>query len=143
MTPSPSPGAYRRVMRRFLIVPFTVATLAVAGCGSSDTTEADSAASSPSTSTAAAAPAAGGDGEVGMEGIAFGPESITVKVGEKVTWTNNEDVPHNVVAEEGADFQSETFGKDGTFSYTPEKAGTIAYVCTLHPGMDGTITVEG
>lgn len=130
-------------MRRLLIVPFAVATLAVAGCGSSDSIEADSTASTPSSSAPAEAPAAGGAAEVGMKGLAFGPEDITVKVGEEVTWTNNEDIPHNVVAEEGADFQSDTFGKDGTFAFTPEEAGEIAYVCTLHPGMDGTITVEG
>ncbi len=128
-------------MRRFLIVPIVAATFAVAGCGSSDSGSSEPSSSTPPASTAAAAPATAGDGQVGMEGIAFGPEEITVKVGEKVTWTNNEDVPHNVVAEQGADFQSETFSKGGTFSYTPEKAGKIGYVCTLHPGMDGTINV--
>ncbi len=135
-------------MRRFLIVPLAIATLAVAGCGSDDDTDPgpDGAPSAvqgtPSTETNAAE---GNDDieTVGMKGIAFIPEEITVQVGQKITWTNNEDVPHNVIAEEGADFQSETFGKDGTFSFTPEAAGTIKYVCTIHPGMDGTITVEG
>jgi plastocyanin len=46
------------------------------------------------------------------------------------------------VAQEGADFESDTFGEGGTFSYTPDRPGTIAYVCTIHPGMDGTLTVE-
>jgi len=71
----------------------------------------------------------------------FDPKETTVKVGEKVTWTNEDDVDHNVVAREGADFSSDTFGKGKTFSYTPTKAGKIEYTCTLHPGMDGELTV--
>ena len=45
------------------------------------------------------------------------------------------------MAQSGADFKSDDFGKGGTFSYTPDKAGTIKYTCTLHSGMDGTLEV--
>jgi plastocyanin len=129
-------------MRRFLLISLTAVALAVAGCGedSTDTAaEAPPAASAPSTST----PAAGGEAvEIGMKGLQFEPKDTTVKVGTTVTWKNNEDIPHNVVAEEGADFESDTFGKDGTFEFKAEKAGTVKYVCTIHPGMAGTLTVE-
>lgn len=135
-------------MRRFLIVPLAAVSLAVAGCGSDDSTDPgpDGAPSAVESTPSTETDAAEGNGDiatVGMKGIAFNPEDITVKVGQKVTWTNNEDVPHNVTSEEGADFASETFGEGGTFEYTPEEAGTIKYVCTIHPGMDGTVTVEG
>lgn len=80
---------------------------------------------------------------VGMKDLKFGPETLQVKVGETVTWRNNESIPHNVVAEEGADFKSDTFGKDGTYTFTPKEAGTIKYECTLHPGMVGTLEVSG
>lgn len=86
---------------------------------------------------------AGGAVAVGMQGLEFEPAQVTVKVGQQVTWTNNEAIPHNVVAEDGADFESDTFGEGGTFSYTPTAPGRITYVCTIHPGMDGTLTVEG
>ena len=132
-------------MRRFLLISLTAVALAVAGCGedSTDTastaSEAPPAAASPSTST----PAAEGEAvEVGMKGLQFEPKDVTVKVGTTVAWKNNEDIPHNVVAEEGADFESDTFGKDGTFEFKAEKAGTVKYVCTIHPGMAGTLTVE-
>ena len=72
----------------------------------------------------------------------FDPKDVTVKVGQKVMWVNEDTVDHDVTATEGADFKSDTFGKDGTFEYTTEEAGTIKYVCTLHPGMKGTITVR-
>lgn len=133
-------------MRRLLIVPITVAVLAVGGCGGDDSTDAAStpAASTPSTAApSTAAPAEGGEAtEVGMRGLQFEPKDITVKVGTTVTFKNNEDIPHNVVAQEGADFASDTFGKDGTFEYVADKAGAIRYVCTIHPGMEGTLSVE-
>ena len=37
---------------------------------------------------------------------------------------------------------NDNFGKGGTFSFTPTKAGKISYVCTIHPGMTGTLTVQ-
>lgn len=80
---------------------------------------------------------------VGIKDIKFVPETITVKVGQKIVWTNNEDVPHNVTATDGADFRSDTLRKDDTFEYTPTKAGTIKYVCTIHAGQNGQITVTG
>ncbi len=80
---------------------------------------------------------------VGMKDIKFVPESITAKVGQKIVWTNNEDVPHNVTATEGADFASETMRKGDTFQHTPRKAGTIKYVCTIHTGQNGEIKVTG
>jgi len=133
-------------MRRFLLAPLALAVLAVAGCGddSSDTastaSDAPAAETTPSTST----PAGKGDAvEIGMKGLQFEPKDVTVKVGTSVTWKNLEDIPHNVVAEEGADFESDTFGKDGTYEFTAEKAGSVKYVCTIHPGMEGTIIVEG
>ena len=79
---------------------------------------------------------------VSMKSLHFHPDHVQVKVGQPVTWRNDEGVPHNVVAKSGADFESKTFGKDSTFSYTPGQAGTIKYECTLHPGMEGTLTVQ-
>jgi plastocyanin len=78
-----------------------------------------------------------------MKNIAFNPDAVTVKAGQTITWVDDEPVEHNVVATGGADFKSEVFGQDGTFEFTPKKAGEITYECTLHPGMDGKITVVG
>src|SRR4051794_29941112 len=115
-------------MKRF--APLLLASLALvaAGCGSSDD-------NNTTTESQPSAPAGGGGTKVDMKNIAFDPKEITVKVGQKVTWTNEDDVDHNVVATKGAKFESDNFGKGGTYSFTPEKAGTIEYTCTLHPGM--------
>jgi len=62
-------------------------------------------------------------------------------VGTRIVWTNRENVPHNVVAQSGAQFESEAFDQGKTYEYVAKTPGEIAYVCTLHPGMEGTITV--
>jgi plastocyanin len=77
---------------------------------------------------------------VTMKDIKFDPEAVTAKVGQTIKWTNEDTVDHNVTATKGEEFKSKAFGKGGTFSYTLDKPGKVTYVCTLHPGMTGTIT---
>jgi plastocyanin len=90
----------------------------------------------------AAAPAATGPVTISAKDIAFNPKAVTVKAGTKITWSMDEPVPHDVVANSGADFKSEILNEGQTFEFTPKKPGTIEYECTLHPGMVGTITVQ-
>ena len=127
-------------MRRILLALCAVVALAAAGCGSSNSSSTSSGSSS-SASTGAAA-SSGGGVTIKMQNIAFDPKAVTVKVGQKITWTNDDSVDHNVTADSGADFKSDNFGKDGTFEFTPDKAGTIKYECTIHPGMTATLTVQ-
>lgn len=112
--------------------------LALAGC-SSDT---DSKEGPPTSTGAPAEKPAGSKGKttVTMKDIEFKPKDLQVKVGEKVTWVNEDPVEHNAVADDD-EFKSELFSEGGTYSYTPKEAGTIKYVCTVHPGMEGTLTV--
>ena len=113
----------------------------VAGCGGSSSSSSKSS-STPAASTPAAAPAAGGGAvAVSMKNIQYSPKSITAKVGQTVTWTNDDSVDHNVTATSGASFKSSTFGQGKTYSTKLTKAGTIQYVCTIHPGMTGMIVV--
>jgi plastocyanin len=131
-------------MPRSLSATMAVAAMAVgaAGCGSSDN---GSTASTPASTAASTSATSGGGGEVEvkMQNIAFDPKAVTVKVGQKVKWVNEDSVDHNVTAQSGADFKSDNFGKGGSFEFTADKAGTIQYVCTVHPGMDATLTVTG
>jgi plastocyanin len=120
------------------IAALAVAALAV-GCGDDDGGGSDT--GSGGKATPAETTPAEGAATVKMQSIQFDPKEITVKVGEKITWTNEDSVDHDVVADSGASFRSDVFGKGGTFEFTPTKAGEITYECTLHPGMDGTIQV--
>ena len=127
-------------MRRILPALCAVVALAAAGCGSSNSNSTSSGSSS-SGSTAAAS--SSGGVAIKMQNIAFAPKDVTVKVGQKITWTNDDSVDHNVTADSSADFKSKDFGKGATFEFTPDKAGKITYECTLHPNMKGaTITVQ-
>lgn len=132
-------------MTRKLTALLAVGALAgFAGCGDddSDDTSAAPATNTPAeTAPAEGAPAESAPGAVAMKGIRFQPADITVKVGDTITWTNEDAVDHDAVDEEGGKFKSELFSKGETFEYTAEEPGTINYVCTVHPGMDGTITV--
>jgi plastocyanin len=128
--------------------PFLLALLVavgVAGCGASKSSSSNPApaAQAPASPKTTAATSSGGTVAISMQNIAFSPGSATAKVGQKVVWTNKDTVEHNVTAKSGASFQSNNFGQDGTYEFTPTKAGTIKYTCTLHPGMDGTLTVTG
>jgi plastocyanin len=125
-------------MRRILPALCAVVALAVAGCGGGD----DSSSSSSSSTPAASSSSSGGGVAIKMANIAFDPKAVTVKVGQKITWTNDDSTNHNVTADSGADFKSKDFGKGAAFDFTPDKAGTIKYECTLHPGMTATITVQ-
>ena len=78
---------------------------------------------------------------VAMKDILFVPEKVTARVGQTVRWTNSDDVAHTVKASSGADFESKAISKGKAYETKLTKAGTIDYVCTIHPSQKGTITV--
>jgi plastocyanin len=78
---------------------------------------------------------------VKIDNFVFGPQTITVRVGTTVTWTNSDDIPHTTVSTDGV-FKSKVMDTDEKFSYTFTKAGTYAYYCSIHPKMTGKIVVE-
>jgi plastocyanin len=74
--------------------------------------------------------------------LAFDPSAITVPTGTTVAWTNDDAVPHTVTSTDGA-FDSGIFDPGGSFSFTFNEPGSFAYICQLHPQMQGTVTAEG
>jgi plastocyanin len=123
-----------------LLLACAALVLVAAGCGGSSNS---SSSTSTSTSTSSSSSASSGNEVViKMQNIQFDPKSVTVKVGQKVKWVNADGVAHDVVSQSGETIKSSTFGHGGTFEFTPKKAGEIKYVCTIHPGMDGTLTVQ-
>ena len=79
---------------------------------------------------------------VSMDGTTFVPGDISVGVGDTVTWTNKDPFPHNVSSTAGG-FSSKDLQSGEEWRFTAEKAGRFPYVCTLHPGMKGTLIVGG
>ena len=117
------------------LVLIIVAVLLAAGCGGSATPT-----TAPATSVGPTTSSAGGT-QVAMKNIAFDPPTLTIKVGQAVTWVNQDSAQHDVVANNG-EFKSSLFGAGGTFSFTFTKAGTYPYYCSIHPHMTGTIIVQ-
>ncbi len=92
-------------------------------------------------STPAAAPAPAGP-KVNIDNFTFAPATLTVGVGTTVTWTNRDDIPHTVTANDKS-FKSKVLDTDGAFSFTFAKPGSYGYFCSLHPHMVGTVVVKG
>jgi plastocyanin len=78
-------------------------------------------------------------GVVVVEDNTFEPKTIEVGVGDTVTWRFEGNSAHNVA---GEGFESDLM-KDGEFEHAFDEAGEFDYVCTVHPGMAGTVEVSG
>ncbi|HWE92285.1 MAG TPA: plastocyanin/azurin family copper-binding protein [Pseudonocardiaceae bacterium] len=90
-----------------------------------------------------APPAAAAGHSVTMAHYQFSPTSLTITAGDTVTWTNTDQATHNVVTSSApASISSGDITTGGSFSYRFTVPGTYSYVCTYHPGMDATITVQ-
>jgi len=142
-----------------------VALVALAGCGSSSGSKSSSAAgssaattpaSSASTSTSGAlkltttpkfakatGPVRSGLVQIAYRSIAIAPDTVRVKVGSTIQWTNFDNIEHNVTSEGGPQrFASKNFGEGRKFEIKALKPGVIHYECTIHPAsMNGTIEI--
>jgi plastocyanin len=78
--------------------------------------------------------------KVTIDNFTFSPAELKLKVGDTVTWTNHDDIPHTVVS--AGKFRSKAMDTDNTFSFTFTSAGDYKYFCSLHPHMTGMIKVE-
>ena len=86
-------------------------------------------------------PAAADVKQVVVDNFSFTPAAAAVPVGTTVTWTNHDDIPHNVVSPEQK-FKSPVLDTDEMFSHKFEAAGTYKYYCSIHPRMTGQVVVR-
>jgi plastocyanin len=98
--------------------------------------------SAPAGGSTSSSVAAGGGAQVEIKGFAFNPASVTIKVGETVTWTNNDSATHTIVPDNGDFAKSGDLAQGATYTATFDKAGTFPYHCGIHPNMKATITVQ-
>jgi len=137
-------------MKKLLVLLIACLALTLAACGDDD--DDDGGGGGGATTTEQTEPGTGGGGgdakgraaSVDIPAISFEPEDITVKAGTTITWTNSDDLPHTVTKDggPGPDFDSGDLAPGDTFEQTFDDVGTIDYVCTIHPGQAGTVTVE-
>ena len=79
---------------------------------------------------------------VGIDNFTFNPQTLTVKAGTTVTWTNRDDIPHGIASSNNAFSKSKALDTDDSYSFTFATPGTYQYFCYIHPHMVGTIVVE-
>ena len=75
---------------------------------------------------------------VSIVGYAYSPSQVIINKGDRVVWTNQDSVRHDV---NGDGIEGPLLSKGETFSYTFTEAGTYNYICTPHPYMKGSIIV--
>jgi plastocyanin len=90
---------------------------------------------------ATATGAVAADQTVDISGNAFSPTSVTVSVGDTVTWANADARSHTATADDGA-FDTGSIAGNAEVPVTFTAAGTFPYHCRIHPDMKATIVVE-
>jgi plastocyanin len=79
---------------------------------------------------------------VKIDNFTFSPETLTVTAGTTVTWVNEDDIPHTVVAADKKTFRSKVLDTDDRFTVTFPTPGTYPYFCSIHPHMTGKVIVR-
>jgi plastocyanin len=119
----------------------------LAACGGGDDSETSTVTESTTDASSGAsgsAPAPSGEAaraeKVEIVDFAYDPDPVTVQVGGKVIWLNQDSAPHTATAEDGS-FDTGTLEQGKLKSETFKQAGTYAYICEIHPDMHGTVEV--
>jgi plastocyanin len=136
-----------------------LALLLAVGCGSSNSSTSRSVTSGgPAASTTSgglkpittpkyaapspSAPVQSGIVQVAYRNITINPDTLKVKVGSTIKWTNYDSVEHTVTSKGGPAKFASTIGEGQTFEVKVTKPGVIHYLCMIHPAsMNGTIEV--
>ena len=138
-------------MRRTTLVVALAPLLALTACSGGGSSKAST---TPGSGPAKTAAKPGTTVKIPL--LSFDPEKATVKVGQTVTWVNGNDINHVLVegtykvdpatmlrTSETDDkaFNLTVAKKGDTVEHTYAKAGTFTYYCTIHKGMNATVTV--
>jgi plastocyanin len=71
----------------------------------------------------------------------FAAPVVTVAPGTAVTWVNEDDIPHTIVADDKA-FRSKVLDTGERFTFTFTTPGAYGYFCSIHPHMTGKVVVK-
>lgn len=125
--------------RRMITFAAAAALLVVSACASGSSHNASGSAHDQAASTSNAG---GTSHTVHLpKSYKFDPSSIQVKVGDQVTWVNEDDFPHTVKLLTENQVNKLSVGESVTLSFP--RAGVFPYICTLHPTqMKGEVVVK-
>jgi plastocyanin len=126
-----------RLLSGLVTVLAVLAVVAACGSGPSGGATPSPSPSAPSTGSSAA----GGGSTVEIKNFMFTPKTLTVPAGTTVTWKFDDSTEHTVAANDNS-FTSSALANGQTFTHAFSTAGTVAYHCSIHPFMTGTIIVK-
>ncbi len=87
-------------------------------------------------------PARAAEARITIDNFTFAPAELAVAKGTRVTWTNHDDIPHTVVSrDDPRRMKSPPLDTDDSFAFTFDQPGRFVYFCSLHPHMQGAVTV--
>jgi plastocyanin len=88
-----------------------------------------------------AATAAEREAKIVIVDFAFAPAEITITVGQRITWVNDDGAPHGLAFSDGAK-GTDLLLPAATFSRRFDRPGTYDYHCSVHPYMTGRVVVR-
>jgi plastocyanin len=140
----------RFIARGLATLATAVALAACSGSGQTTTppvpaSQAAGGGQTPGATTAGSAVCADSTGtttaDVAVGDFTWGP--VNAKVGDVITWTNSDSVPHRVALDDGSCTMSGNIAQGGgKASLVFSVAGTYPFHCAIHSTMKGTITIS-
>jgi plastocyanin len=122
-------------MMRFRLVLALVAAAACGGGGGSDAGPVGPIIpSTPSNPVATTS--------VSLQNSLFNPADIVVAPSAVITFTNNDNIQHNVIFSNQGIAPIDVWTSGSRTTAMPATAGTYSYTCTIHAGMNGTVKVQ-
>ena len=141
------PGDVHQVMRPTTTLPRLLALLAagsllLAACGDDDTDAAAGDTTAEESSSEDTSGSASAAGELAITDFTYAPAELTAAPGAQIAISNGDSTAHTATAKDGAfDSGSIAAGESGSLT-APDEPGEYAYICSFHPFMKGTLTVE-
>ena len=129
-----------RPVHRLATLASAIILVACSGSGGSTTPT-----PGPASTTAASAPCADSTGTTVVQASVANntwSQPVSAKVGDVITWSNDDGVPHKVALDDGSCQMSANIPGGGSKSLVFSKAGTYPFHCSVHPSMKGTITIS-
>ncbi|MEO8273319.1 MAG: cupredoxin domain-containing protein [Chloroflexota bacterium] len=133
-----------RPIHRFATLSLGLVLAACSG-GSTTPTSGPGATTAPGSTTAASAPCADStDTTLVATSVADNTwtQPVSAKVGDVITWTNGDTVPHRVQLDDNSCGMAANIAGGATGSLVFSKAGTYPFHCAVHASMKGTITIS-
>jgi len=79
---------------------------------------------------------------VTIDATRFTPATVTIRPGDTVEWVNKDVIPHTATTTAKDGFDSGVIATGKKWRRAFKTAGDLAYVCTFHPAMKGTVRVR-